>query len=345
MKVLYVEDQLEKQLELVSHVFAPLFDSDTRKDLEELRKLAESGFPVTKEDVRKILDSTGLIDACYTLPDALAKLVPNPSKYGLILVDRDLSDGEYTREQIREVLGGEWPSDAALDYYGEKHREGDLILSVVRDKIDAENMFYFLTANTDEIVDKSAEPPDRLLERLYERNLLEKGKVEHVERLTGLIKEFKVGNQRSRMREVFAVFDEGLLPEDVEREFEKAVVKMDDHNAVEDNLARLRRIQEAIYQALSKASDELVPTASLIRNDKGELNMRKLIRSLAEDGTHSGVIKSFAYDIYGIASESGSHHSYEKPDYPPTKYTVIALTYAMCDLLLWFKETMGKVDR
>src|SRR3989339_816773 len=50
------------------------------------------------------------------------------------------------------------------------------------------------------------------------------------------------------------------------------------------------------------------------------------------------IIDRFAEVIYKITSDNGAHTPYENPDFPPTKYTVQAVTYALLDLLLWFKK-------
>jgi hypothetical protein len=53
------------------------------------------------------------------------------------------------------------------------------------------------------------------------------------------------------------------------------------------------------------------------------------------------MIATFADTVYCIASENGSHTAYENPDYMPTKHSVMSSTYALCDILLWYKDIIN----
>ena len=69
-------------------------------------------------------------------------------------------------------------------------------------------------------------------------------------------------------------------------------------------------------------------------------------KHFAEKGTveRYKVIDRFAELIYKITSDNGAHIPYEHPKYPPTRYTVQAVTFALLDLLLWFGMLMAEHD-
>jgi len=109
-----------------------------------------------------------------------------------------------------------------------------------------------------------------------------------------------------------------------------------DFGIIKDNLGRLRRLQEKVYITLNKVNYELVPIEYI---EKG-IAVTKIYKHLVEKGhvKRDSIIERFAELIYKVASDNGAHTPYENPDYPPTKYTVQAVTYALLDLLLWFKK-------
>ncbi|HTP64332.1 MAG TPA: hypothetical protein VMJ66_02995 [Geobacteraceae bacterium] len=112
----------------------------------------------------------------------------------------------------------------------------------------------------------------------------------------------------------------------------------DDFTVIKNNLGCLRRIQEKIYIALSRADGSLVPRQFV----EGEINVIAAYKHLAEKGhvERYKVIDRFAELVFKITSDSGAHTPHEAPKYPPTRYTVQALTFALLDLILWFKQIM-----
>lgn len=138
--------------------------------------------------------------------------------------------------------------------------------------------------------------------------------------------------------DVFVIFDDGHLGPNEEQALILCLEKMNSYEptVIADNLGRLRRLQEAIYLAINKVNKNVVPTAYIEKNGP---NCRKIMTHLeskrhVEEGK---IIDCFADTIYSMACDYGSHVLNTRPEYPPTKYTVQALTFAMLDLLLWFK--------
>jgi hypothetical protein len=142
-----------------------------------------------------------------------------------------------------------------------------------------------------------------------------------------------------RYRDVF----DGLgdyLGEEAEQELLSCLGNMDsdDFTMIKNNLGCLRRVQEKIYIALNRVNDRLVPGQYV----EGEINVIAAYKHLAERGyvERYKVIDRFAELVFKITSDSGAHSPNIPPKYPPTRYTVQAVTFAMLDLLLWFKQIM-----
>lgn len=146
---------------------------------------------------------------------------------------------------------------------------------------------------------------------------------------------------RRAYQDVFEVFDKGHLDYRIRAELFETLMRMDSSKAtvIRDNLARIRRIQEAIYIALSKASLEWVPV-SLFKVDGEHIALRPALRHLHAKGYHQDLIRDFASCCYAVASDNGSHTPYENPDYAPTRYTVQATVNMLMDLVLWFSKLM-----
>ncbi len=136
---------------------------------------------------------------------------------------------------------------------------------------------------------------------------------------------------------------EGLgdyLGKEAEQELMSCLSAMhsDDFTVIKNNLGCLRRVQEKIYIALNKADGRMVPRQFV----EGEINVISAYKHLAEKGyvERYKVIDRFAELVFKITSDSGAHTPYGTPKYPPTRYTVQTITFALLDLLLWFKQEM-----
>jgi ActR/RegA family two-component response regulator len=116
-------------------------------------------------------------------------------------------------------------------------------------------------------------------------------------------------------------------------------MKSGDPTIIKNTLGCLRRFQERVYIALSRADENIVPSQYVA----GEINLVACYKHLAEKGVveRYRIIDRFAELIYKITSDNGAHTSYTVLKYPPTSYTVQAVTFALLDLLLWFGQIMN----
>jgi ActR/RegA family two-component response regulator len=146
---------------------------------------------------------------------------------------------------------------------------------------------------------------------------------------------------RQSYRDVFAVVDRHL-DQEAEQELINCLKNMDstDFTVIKNSLGCLRRLQEKIYLAINRADENLLPQ----RFVAGELNIVGAYKHLSETGQveRYKIIDRFAELIYKITSDNGAHTPHANPKYPPTRYSVHAVTFAMLDLLLWFGGVMEK---
>lgn len=141
--------------------------------------------------------------------------------------------------------------------------------------------------------------------------------------------------------DVFAVIDRHLDRE-AEQELITCLKEINtaDFTVVKNSLGCLRRLQEKVYLAINRVDSELLPN----RFVSGELNVVGAYKHLSETGQveRYKIIDRFAELIYKITSDNGAHTPHANPKYPPTRYSVHAVTFAMLDLLLWFGGVMDK---
>jgi ActR/RegA family two-component response regulator len=146
--------------------------------------------------------------------------------------------------------------------------------------------------------------------------------------------------------DIFSLFENDYLNHGIEMELVTVLEKMESYEptVISSNLARLRRIQEAIYLALNKLDPSIVLTSDI---DKNGPQCRKIMGHLVHKGyVERDKIVARASDLaYSLACDYGSHVSNTTPDYSPTKYTVQMCTFAIFDLLTWFKSVAEKNDR
>lgn len=227
-------------------------------------------------------------------------------------------DGKCLKERGQEVPDSSFLA-AAIRYFSEK---ASLIpLAVLTGEPDLYKSLSDLYAGTVPVFSKGRDEAPML------RYLLEEA---------GKLEWLKVVRQ---YRDVFEGLKERLGGE-AERELISVLSHMgsEDPTVIRNTLISLRRLQERIFIALHKSDPELVP-GHLVT---GEVNVVAAYKHLAEKGAieRYKIVDRFSELVYKITSDNGAHTTYQNPKYPPTKYTVQAVTFAMLDLVLWFKRSV-----
>ena len=225
-------------------------------------------------------------------------------------------DGKCLKEREQEVPDNSFLG-AAIKYFAEKAPH--LTLVVLTGETELYRNLSDLYAGTLRVFSKGRDEKEMLGYLLGEAQKLAWLKV--------------VG----QYRDVFAGLSERLGP-DAEQELISCLSNMgsDDQTVIRNTLVALRRLQEKIFIALHKADAALIP-AHLVT---GEVNVVGIYKGLAERGAieRYKIVDRFNELVYKVTSDNGAHTPYQNPKYPPTRYTVQAVTFALLDLILWFKS-------
>jgi ActR/RegA family two-component response regulator len=225
-------------------------------------------------------------------------------------------DGKCLKDKGQQVPDNSFLS-AAIKFFGEK---APLLPLVV------------LTGETDLYRNLSELYAGTL--RIYSKGRDEREMLDHLSAEARKLEWLKVVRQYG---DVFAGLSE-RLGEDAEQELISVLLNMgsDDPTVIRNTLICLRRLQEKIFIALHKALPGLIP-AHLVT---GEMNVVGIYKHLSEKGAieRYKVIDRFCELVYKVTSDNGAHTPYDNPKYPPTRYTVQAVAFALLDLMLWFKS-------
>ena len=100
MKILYVEDELSKNIPRLIRLFSKYLSKKEIKNLKAL-EADETGYGAEPEEIKNIVEKTGLIEIEYRFPDALREVIHNSEKYALFIVDRNLSEIEYEYDELK----------------------------------------------------------------------------------------------------------------------------------------------------------------------------------------------------------------------------------------------------
>jgi len=183
----------------------------------------------------------------------------------------------------------------------------------------------------------------RNLRELYSGTMRVFSKGRDERELLSFMAEGAVNLDRVKLARRYHDVFEGLgdyLGAEAEEELLSCLTNMesDDFTVIKNSLGCLRRIQEKIYIALNGMDERMVPRQFV----QGEINVISAYKHLAEKGyvERYKVIDRFAELVFKITSDSGAHTPHEAPKYPPTRYTVQAVTFALLDLILWFKQVI-----
>ena len=227
-------------------------------------------------------------------------------------------DGKCLKEKGQEVPDNSFLG-AAIKYFGDKAPH--LPLVVLTGEADLYRNLSDLYAGTLPVYSKGRDEQVMLGHLLAEARKLDWLKIV------------------TKYRDVF----DGLadcLGAEAERELISCLMNMEsgDATVIKNTLSSLRRLQERIYIVLHRAHPALVP-AHLVAS---EVNVVGIYKNLVERGAieRYKVIDRFSELVYKVTSDNGAHTPYANPKYPPTKYTVQSVTYALLDLVLWAKSIL-----
>ena len=153
---------------------------------------------------------------------------------------------------------------------------------------------------------------------------------------------------RSLYSDVFEILERSLNTNEIETQLLSLIKKSDskDYSEIVDCLAKIRRIQESIFQNINKTNKEILPDSVFKENkDLKFWDIHKHLQGNPSRDTnykaitkvyYSGLIADFSEMLYKISSDNGSHNPSENHGYNPTAYSVKSLMNALMDFIRWF---------
>lgn len=188
MKILYVEDELAKNIPRLVRLFSQYISAETINALHAF-EADPSGFGAGPEEIKNIIEDAAMIEVEYRFPDALRKIVRQPGMYALFIVDRNLSEYDYTLEEVQQI--DPHYTSTLYERYTQKAREGDYLLHKLAlfSPVDVMKRFFFLTAYPAQEELQSAKDIEQLIDlgKFTAENFIEKGSDKDFERLRQII--------------------------------------------------------------------------------------------------------------------------------------------------------------
>lgn len=340
MKILYVEDELSKNIPRVIRLFSKYLSKNEIKNLNKL-EADETVYGAEPQEIKDIVEKKGLIEVEYRFPDALKKIISNYEKYALFIIDRNLSEIEYEYNELRQI-DATYNEDQYDKFFT---REGDYLLHrLVYKGLNVLTKFYFLTAypTPDEI--RGVDDLQMLVNfgEFHVENFIEKGDNAKLEKLKAIIENIKILNLQEENEQYLNIL-RNRMDEKTAESFLKILDEKDERIRIGDNLKEIRNIYENILGACLPK----IPDMNSNCTDKhGNVIMGgQTIIWLFNSGYINSILRNFFFSIHKICSEFGAHRNLENSPYKPTLNTVNSLTYALKDVILWFGKVCSQFSQ
>lgn len=350
MKILYVEDQLSENIPKLIGLFSNLMGKENVEKLNEVVN-DKSGYGAGSEEIKEIVELSGVIDVEYKFSTALDKVINNYQKYSLFIIDRNLSSEDYNTELIKEIDSDF--DDKLFNKYNE--REGDYLLHKLIPKgIDIRSQFYFLTAYTSSEL-QNAEEIFNLIERktFKKNNIIEKGNSDSTRELINKINNIDIVNLQLENKEFIEIL-RSKIGGKAAYSFIMLLKNKDlnDASMISTNFGSIRNFLENILTKI--AQEKNAPEVCFNKKNKDQIVIRNVIKWINDFdiekknpiyrlGSNS-IIKNFLYDIQEVCSDFGSHNKLRSGSFLPTSNTVNALVYELKDIILWFRDILDFSD-
>lgn len=331
MKILYVEDEITKNILKINRLFEKYLTKNVRKQLRQLDKDVDV-FPPSPEEIKKIVETSKLIEIEYCFAEALQKVIDHHERYALFIVDRNLYGEEgYDFDEIK-AIDPSFSEEKSIMYL---EREGDYLLNYLVYKTDVLSKFYFMTAYSanDAIRGANDIQTHINLEKFSTDNFIEKGKDADFDRLKSTIDNINILNLQLENREYLQILRKNIDDKAAGFFLEILTTPNDSSKRIRDNLNRMRLIYENIMDVCAIK----IPYMEIdCRGEKGPQTIRWMKKNKHID---DDILHNFLRSIRFITNAFGSHREYNpnsNPLYDPTSDTVNALIYALKDVILWF---------
>lgn len=354
MKILFVEDELEKNISKWIKLFGNFLNEPQKAELNALTK---DEFGATPEQIKAIIERNDIIRIEYRFPDALKEIVNNSRQYALFIIDRNLSSNEYDFDEIKSID----PDYSKVQFDKFSEREGDYFLyKLIYQNIDVATRFYFLTAYSFDNEIRGAEDLKSHIEfkKFSKENFIEKGNSGNTGRLQNIIEyqpSLIIRKENLKYLEIL----KRRIGEKACDLFWYILTTKDEDRYIIDNLDKIRTL--LLDNILIKLARSLnAPRECWDEQRSDQLRFGDAINWISHKDSFTNkfvnqfdsnsLIFTFLRCIKTIASDFGIHADLqEQPSrptgYQPTTDTVNALVFALKDLIVWFDNALTSYSR
>jgi hypothetical protein len=359
-KILYIEDELTKNISTIQKLFAPILkDKRIKIELSEL----ESRDRFYAEDVIKACRYCSELDVVHSFPLAVEKVLSYHKSYDLIVIDRNLSLHGYDDqlEPLLSMIQKELPQfneERLLEYF---EREGDLLLLLLmRINPDYRDKTYYLTANASDALRGSSELQTMLdMNSFTSKHIIEKGSnSEQV--ICDILSDMKAFRIQNSYRIQCDILRKRLTEDDVNQ-----FVKMVGYHMADDRrefVFGLRKLLDNLLHHIAYQMGE--PDAGYWNaSNKKQLQAKSFIKGFKAQNTFVGlpacdqkynigynsIIRNACLSIFEISSDCGIHELSRAIDIQSlstaslSNYTMQSLINQICDVIIWYDTAMDLI--
>lgn len=361
-KILYIEDELTKNIATIKKFFAPILkDKRIKKELDEL----ESSDRVFPDDIISACSYSSELEIAYTFPIALERIITNHKYYDLIIIDRNLSEYEYSDdlESVREKLKSvslDLSEDRLLSYH---EREGDLLLlALLKLDKEAKEKIYYLTANTKDDLRGLDELQSMMdVVDFNKEHIIEKGSAAEatLSTILGNMDAFRIQNKFRKQCDILRhhlseedvnefVNMMGYFDKDKRKEFIFYARKLLD-NLLHDLAFNMGEPDAEYWNAKNKKQLQIKPFIKGFRSGTSYIGLP------AYDEKHhigyNSINRNACLSIFEICSDCGVHElskeigSESLGTASLSAYTMNSLQNQICDVICWYDRAIKLIKQ
>ncbi len=349
-KILYIEDELTRNIATIRKFFEPVLRKDKRI-LSALSELENSDRPFP-EDVIEACEPCSELDIAHTFPRALELVIKNHEFYDLVIIDRNLSQYQYVDELEKMVnkltdVGQSYTEERILEFH---EREGDLLLQVlVKLDLSYKDKVYYLTANTSDALRGSPQLQTLIdVDSFRKDHIIEKGSPREklIRDILSDMRAFEIQNSYRTQCDILRKH----LEEDSVNQF-ITIVKHYKKDYRRGFVFELRNLLENLLKKVAHSLGKYDADYWEHETQKNQLRVSKLIYHGLSDYDknknigYNAVIQNACFSIHKISSEC--IHSISRSvdieninTHILTHYTMNTLINQICDVILWFGSFM-----
>jgi hypothetical protein len=340
MKILYVEDELSKNIPKIINLFGGYLNKEIVKQLSNFE---EDGFGASESEIRVLVNKSNMVHIEYTLLDTLKVIKDKNNTFTLLIIDRNLSCNDIDQNEIRKIDPA-FTEEMNIKYL---EREGDyLLLTMIYEGFDILNRFYFLTANSHSDLRNLEEVKTHIdYGKFSSKNIIDKSDNESIGRLKTIIHNIKDFNFRYENL-YYLNFLEDYVGTQASDEFMELL--KNGNMRTSEALTSCRRLLEGMLNKLAQVKAPINKDCWHYTNNYKELKLSTFIKHITFEEPQyyysNTIIELALKNIQKITSEYGAHQDLTTAEVA-TRNTVQALIYNLKDIILWLKKVHFQVDK